>query len=136
MIQANSSMKKRELTDLLATEYGVEAPAGSNKATVLDLLAAEGCAIVDAEAEDTGTASTKPKRYVINLFKEKGEKGDVTGCVNGKAYVLPRGKNIEVSEAIYTTLKNAVKLEGEPIEEGGVEMFERQAYPFSLVEIK
>jgi hypothetical protein len=143
MQSANSGMTNRVLTDILTKEYGLEAPANSNKQAILDLLKEAGCPVTPDETsapsnENDTDASDKKKepRYVVNIFKQKGEKGDVLGSLNGKAFVLPRGKNIEISQGIYEILtKGAIRMVGEPLRDGGIEMYEQAAYPLTLVEV-
>lgn len=143
MQSVHSGMTKRVLADVLSTQFGIEPPVNTTKQAILDLLAEAGCLVTPDPSEETKSNENmsndevkKEPRYVVNIFKQKGEKGAVTGCINGKAFALPRGKDIEISKAIYEVLtKGAIKLVGDPIDGGGVEIYKQQSYPLTLVEV-
>ena len=61
------------------------------------------------EAVET-TAETTPKKVKIRLPLTREEKDDVYVCVNGKSYLIKRGKEVEVPASVAEALSGLTTL--------------------------
>ena len=131
MLSINQTMTIKQLTKILSDEFGMEVPTKATKAEIIDLLEENGAVL---SGEVANVSINKNRMYKINILKEKGNKGAVTGCVNGKGFALPRGKDIEIKESIYKILtEGAQQIIGEPMEGGGLDTYSRPAYPVTTL---
>lgn len=67
------------------------------------------------------TNETKPKMVKIKLPLTRAEQDDVYVCVNGKSYLIKRGKTVEVPASVAEVLQNREDMLAESME------FEAQA---------
>ncbi|MDC7704038.1 hypothetical protein [Vogesella indigofera] len=74
--------------------------------------------------------AAKPRTFIINIAKEKGNAGDVFIGANGVGYQVKRGVNVEVPEVVVNILRDAISLEYDP---DTMEPREVPSYPFSIV---
>ena len=94
---------------------------------------------VEVSDREGGGGNTKvengKKMFKINIAKMPGVGGDrpVGPRVNGKYFLIPRGKDVWVPEEFVEALRNAVQFEYEPSINGIGEPRETLSYPFSHV---
>ncbi len=136
MVTIDPLMTNAKLKKLLQKEYGMKAPAGANKAKIIELLVENG-ATVAGETPEPKAKSGKPKKYRIRILAEKDAKGPVPVGVNGRVTLIQRNKEVEVSEPVYLILTQySNRIVGEPMEDGeGVRTYEQPAYPVTLLGI-
>lgn len=72
----------------------------------------------------------KPRTFIINIAKEKGENSDVFVGFNGVGYQIKRGQNVEVPEGVLNVLRDAVTVEYDP---ETMQPQEVPSYPFNIV---
>lgn len=72
----------------------------------------------------------KPERVKIKLYKDRGKfSEDVTVIVNGKAYIIKRGVEVEVPPEVAAVLANADEQRGYAVDymQGLTDEFENKA---------
>ena len=84
-----------------------KADVEENQSVDLD-VAAEGETATEITAESDAVAVPKKKMVKRRLFKDNDKyQADVFVCVNGKAYTIKRGVDVEIPEEVAEVLDNA-----------------------------
>lgn len=76
----------------------------------------------------------QPDRVKLTIFEQDGPSGgdDVTVSVNGTAYQIKRGVEVEVPYGVVHVLENAVITQFDPLKEGGVRERNVKRFNFSV----
>lgn len=84
--------------------------------------------IAESSAAAAPGESKKSKRFDITVHTDKDDKQPVQVGVNGRTYVITRGKKVTVPESVIEVLNNAVQVQYDP---ETMEQHEIQSYPFT-----
>jgi hypothetical protein len=108
-----------------------------NKALEAKKLAAEIRAEALSNAANVSRASSKARyRIILDEGRDKSDQKRVPVQVNGRAYDLQRGVELDVPEEVVSVLNDAVSGRAEPIEDprtgilSGVEYVNSRRFPF------
>jgi hypothetical protein len=72
----------------------------------------------------------KEKQFEIRIAKHEQDKQPVQGGVNGKSFVIERGKSVIVAASVVEALNNAVQWHFDP---ETLERTDVQGYPFQII---
>jgi len=74
-------------------------------------------------------------RIVISITEDPGGNEPVPVSVNGKAMLIPRGKEVDIPLSYFEVLNNAIAYKYESLGDGGLNPIPREvpAYPFQRV---
>lgn len=115
-----------------AVELGMaqEEAEGMTDDELIGFLTEQGALIEDDNADQH---PSKEKRVKLMIFEQEGPEGkqDVPVSVNGYAYQIKRGIEVEVPESVIHVLENAVMTLSEPGEKPGT-FVERNVRRFSF----
>lgn len=117
--QANTgddTLRKR-IKEQLGDVSPVEAQGGSGQSNI------------EGGAPAIPQKAVKPKRFEITVATHEQDKQPVQVGVNGRTYVIERGKKVIVPEPVVEVLNNAVRIEYDP---RTMEPNPVYAYPFQL----
>lgn len=135
MSEFNVDTAGREELDAAAADLGVTYPANAKDDTLRKAIKAK---LGEAPAPDDAKAtrdsapgeSKKARRFKIIVATHDQDKQPVQVGVNGRNYVIQRGKEVTVPESVVEVLRNAVQHQFDPktMEETKV-----MAYPFQVM---
>lgn len=127
---------KAELIDIGEAEYGFT-PGGSKEEIIEQLTAvieagADNIPAVTQPAVDTDDAAPDD-RITIRIEDVPGEPSDVQVSLNGVAYNIKRGHDVDVPMGVYNVLKDAVVTHYEQDTEGNITTKRANRFPVSRV---
>ena len=131
--------KKSELVAAVLEQGLIEHQVEAERLTHTELVAMLSGAMPEPEpAEPAARAVKAPakgaKRMKLTIYEQEGTEGsdDVAVSVNGVAYQIKRGVEVEVPSEVVHVLENAVTTVFEPLKEGGVRERNVKRFNFSV----
>lgn len=131
MSELNLDAMQREELETTANELGVKFAANAGDDTLRKKIRVHLGEETDTPSVPADTSEGgKEKRYEIVIQTDGNDKQPVPVGVNGKMWVIQRGKNVIVPASVIGVLKNAVRYEYDPKDMKRTEVL---AYPFQVV---
>jgi hypothetical protein len=141
MANINKESTKGEIIAALRAE-GFDAPDGdATQPELLELLGSINkvdysklTTAKKATSRKKATSKAIPRRTILIASGDSAvNQGDVFVGVNGKGYQLKRDMEVEVPAEVLEALRNAKTTSGRQLEDGSIEYYQTQTYPFSVV---
>lgn len=116
--------------DTITVEADDAAPQAAQVQAPAPILAGK------AEADETDTSGDGLVRILIETRDEPGGDKPIPVSVNGRAMLIPRGKEVDVPRKYVEVLTKAVRHVYDPIDGGGISTTPRNvpAYPFRIIQ--
>lgn len=130
-----NTASRRELIDAVLerglVEHQVEAEKAS-RAALISMLTGE--PVATPTTPTTEKRKSNNSRVSLTIFEQEGSDGgqDVCVSVNGKAYQIKRGVEVEVPPEVVQVLETAVITVFESLKDGGVQSRDIKRFNYSV----